>query len=139
MIGNRALAILAVLTFAAPAVAWSQTKPTLKRDGAKMTSSASGTEMFLSYCSPCHGKLGRGDGPAAPALKTKPADLTMLRKNHGGTFSDKDFEDKINGMTMTPAHGTTEMPVWGPIFRQLGNDQLRVYNLKKYIDSIQVQ
>ena len=139
MIGNRPLAILAVLTLAAPAVAWSQTKPTRKRDGAKMTSSASGMEMFQSYCSPCHGKLGRGNGPAAPALKTKPADLTMLRKNHGGTFSDKDFEDKINGMTMTPAHGTTEMPVWGPIFRQLGNDQLRVYNLKKYIDSIQVQ
>jgi hypothetical protein len=31
------------------------------------------------------------------------------------------------------------MPIWGPVFRTIGNDQLRLYNLKKYVDSIQVQ
>jgi mono/diheme cytochrome c family protein len=122
-----------------PLIASAQTpaKPTIKREAAKQVSASDGPQMFQSYCSPCHGKTGRGDGPAAAALKTRPADLTQLAKKHGGTFSDKDFEDKING-TAVSAHGSTEMPVWGPIFRDLsGNDKLRVYNLKQYVDSIQ--
>ncbi len=110
-------------------------QPTIKKEAAKNTLSTDGPGMFQSYCSACHGKGGKGDGPAAPALKTKPADLTTIAKRHGGTFSNKDFEDKINGIA---AHGNTDMPVWGPIFRDLsGNDKLRVYNLKLYIDSIQ--
>lgn len=110
-------------------------QPNLKREPAKNTSSTDGPAMFQAYCSPCHGKGGKGDGPAAPALKTKPADLTQAAKRRGGTFSAKDFEEKINGFA---AHGSSEMPVWGPIFRDLsGNDKLRVYNLKQFIDSIQ--
>lgn len=117
--------------------ALAQTAPqtTIKKEPAKNTLSTDGPGMFQSYCSPCHGKTGKGDGPAAPALKIKPADLTTVAKRHGGTFSVKDFEDRING---TAAHGSSDMPVWGPIFRDLsGNDKLRVYNLKEYIDSIQ--
>ena len=65
-------------------------------------------------------------------------DLTQLKKSHGGTYSTKDFEEKINGMGMSPAHGTTEMPVWGPIFREIaGSPVLRVFNLKKFIDGMQ--
>jgi mono/diheme cytochrome c family protein len=30
-------------------------------------------------CSPCHGPSGKGDGPAAAALPTKPADWTSER------------------------------------------------------------
>ena len=42
------------------------------------TSPASGQEMFMSYCAPCHGKEGKGNGPAAGALKISPIDLTAL-------------------------------------------------------------
>jgi len=126
-----------------PAMGWSQEaakKPTIKREAAKNTSSSNGQEMFVAYCSPCHGKDGKGNGPAAPALKNKPADLTMISKNHNGVFSQKDFEERIAGLSMTPSHGTEEMPIWGPIFRDLpGNDKLRVYNLKTYIDTLQVK
>jgi mono/diheme cytochrome c family protein len=134
----RRFAIAAVLCLV-PAIGLAQGagKPTIKRESAKPTSSADGPQMFQSYCAACHGKTGKGDGPAAAALKTKPADLTTVAKRHGGTFSNKDFEDKVNGVAVA-AHGSTEMPVWGPIFRDLaGNDKLRVYNLKQYIDSIQ--
>jgi len=31
------------------------------------------------------------------------------------------------------------MPVWGPILRQLGNDQLRTYNLRKYVEGLQAK
>lgn len=137
---GRTMAVV-MLCLAIPAVGWAQSggkAPTLKREPAKNTSSSDGRGMFLSYCSPCHGKLGRGDGPAAAALKNPPADLTKLKKNHGGTYSQKDFEDRINGLAMGTSHGTSEMPVWGPIFRALsGPDQLRIFNLKAYIDALQ--
>jgi mono/diheme cytochrome c family protein len=136
----RTFMVAAVLVVC-PALGWAQTgkpAPTIKREAAKPTSSADGGEMFRSYCAACHGKLGRGDGPAAASLKTKPADLTQLKKNHGGVYSTKDFEEKINGMAMSPSHGTTEMPIWGPIFREIaGSPELRVFNLKKYIDAMQ--
>ncbi|MEO6832167.1 MAG: cytochrome c [Chitinophagaceae bacterium] len=32
--------------------------------------------IYTSTCAPCHGKKGRGDGPAAIALNPKPADYT---------------------------------------------------------------
>jgi mono/diheme cytochrome c family protein len=49
-------------------------------------SAASGKEMFNSYCASCHGLSAKGDGPAAPAMNRKPADLTMLAKNNGGKY-----------------------------------------------------
>jgi putative copper export protein/mono/diheme cytochrome c family protein len=37
---------------------------------------AAGHRFFLNNCAVCHGSQGRGDGPAAQSLATKPADLT---------------------------------------------------------------
>jgi mono/diheme cytochrome c family protein len=138
----RTFLVAAVLA-SVPGVGWAQADkpvPTIKRETVKPTSSADGAQMYSSYCAACHGKLGKGDGPAAPALKVKPSDLTLLKKNHGGTFSTKDFEEKINGVAMSSAHGSTDMPVWGPIFREIaGSPELRIFNLKKYIDAMQTQ
>jgi mono/diheme cytochrome c family protein len=110
----------------------------VKKGGAAVTRPSDGHEMFTSYCAPCHGRTGKGDGPAAKALNPKPADLTQLTKKHGGTaFPTKDFEDKVSGMAMSPAHGNTDMPVWGPILRELGNDTMRMYNLRTYVETLQ--
>lgn len=135
---------IAAFTFAVclPVVVSAQTSdkaPVVKKGAAVTTKATDGQEMFTNYCAPCHGRTGKGNGPAAAALTPRPADLTTLATRHGGTFSPKDFEDKLNGMAMSPAHGSTDMPVWGPILRQLGNDQLRVYNLRKYIEGLQVR
>ena len=35
-----------------------------------------GRALFVSHCAACHGADGRGDGPAAPGLLQRPADLT---------------------------------------------------------------
>ena len=51
------------------------------------TSAASGKEMFDSYCAVCHGQDGKGNGPAAPALKTPPANLTQLANREAGRSS----------------------------------------------------
>jgi mono/diheme cytochrome c family protein len=35
-----------------------------------------GAELFATHCASCHGKSGRGDGPAGRFFRTKPSDLT---------------------------------------------------------------
>ena len=35
-----------------------------------------GKSLFAEYCAMCHGDRGKGDGPMAEALETKPGDLT---------------------------------------------------------------
>jgi mono/diheme cytochrome c family protein len=42
-----------------------------------------GQRYFVRYCSACHGVEGRGDGPAAPALRPPPADLTGMPMGRG--------------------------------------------------------
>src|SRR5215471_18318518 len=78
---KRIFATLAILSVASwTVVAQTAGQPTIKKEAAKSVSSADGPGMFQSYCAPCHGKSGKGDGPASAALKTKPADLTTAAK-----------------------------------------------------------
>jgi mono/diheme cytochrome c family protein len=67
-----------LLAMAFPVMAIAQTTPTVKHTPAKYTSPSSGKEMFLQYCTPCHGPNGKGNGPAASAMRVPPADLTRL-------------------------------------------------------------
>lgn len=103
----------------------------------------SGARMFKEYCAVCHGKGAKGDGPAAPALKQAPPDLTTLAKRHGGKFPDHYVEDVLRNGVKTPAHGDAEMPVWGPLFRSMDPDELfmyiRVASVMSYIKSLQVK
>lgn len=39
-------------------------------------SAAAAKDNFKELCVKCHGENGKGDGPAAPTLETKPGDLT---------------------------------------------------------------
>jgi mono/diheme cytochrome c family protein len=135
------LPFLLVLSFilAVSVTAFSQAKPQIKMGAVKDISPTDGKAMFQGYCAPCHGMSGKGDGPAAKALAPKPANLTEFAKRRDGKFSDRDFEDKLNGVGMAPAHGSSDMPVWGPVFRQLGNEQLRMANLRTYVQSLQVK
>ena len=45
-----------------------------------------GAETYSKYCASCHGKLGKGDGPVAEALKIAPSDLTALARTYDGKF-----------------------------------------------------
>ena len=33
-----------------------------------------GKALYTTYCVPCHGEKGKGDGPASTSIKTRPAD-----------------------------------------------------------------
>jgi mono/diheme cytochrome c family protein len=103
--------------------------------------SVDGPDLFRAYCASCHGKDGRGNGPAAPAMKIKVPDLTVIAKNNGGRFPAARVRRIILGDDVISAHGSREMPVWGPIFHQIESDvdrgYVRVENLVKYVESIQ--
>jgi mono/diheme cytochrome c family protein len=72
-----------------------------------------GRDVFLRYCAACHGERGLGDGPAAGALRTPPADLTRISSRRGGAFPKGEIARFIDGRFAIEAHGTREMPVWG--------------------------
>ncbi|HET8823864.1 MAG TPA: cytochrome c, partial [Terriglobales bacterium] len=93
---------------------YSQTKPEVKHVPAPSTSAASGKEMYKSYCASCHGEIGKGNGPAAEALKTPPSDLTQLSKNNSGKFPTERVISILRGQATVTAHGNRDMPVWGP-------------------------
>jgi mono/diheme cytochrome c family protein len=116
---------------------------TVKRETAPRIQSMQGVDSYKAYCASCHGPEGKGNGPAAPALKEAPADLTTIAKRHGGTFSATDVEETISGRAVRAAHGSREMPIWGPVFQALAADdstaKLRMSNLVNYLRSIQVQ
>ena len=134
--------LLLVLFFFAtvPGNAQSQSSE-VKKAPIQTTSATSGSEMFNSYCAPCHGKDGKGNGPAATSLKNPPANLTELAKKNGGKFP-ADHVSKVLKSGVSGAHGSTDMPVWGPLFSQVsGRDeaivQMRISNLVRYIESLQ--
>lgn len=93
------------------------------------------------YCAVCHGKDGKGGGPAAPALKKTPGDLTTLSQRNDGKFPGPAVAQSINGEQSVTAHGSKDMPVWGELFRQTGQNEsevhLRVANLTRYIEGLQ--
>jgi mono/diheme cytochrome c family protein len=107
--------------------------------------SVAGRDLFEFYCAPCHGRDGKGAGYVAPALQVKPPDLTRLTERNRGTFPAERIEAVLRGEThlSTPAHGSSEMPVWGPIFKGLDNrdevNAARIENLVKYLESIQAR
>ena len=107
----------------------------------RLIRSVKGPDLFRAYCAACHGLDGKGAGPAAPALKAKVPDLTLLSQNNRGRFPAAYVREMIVGDKVVAAHGSREMPVWGPIFHQIEEDRdwgnVRLSNLVKYLESIQ--
>jgi mono/diheme cytochrome c family protein len=147
---NRGRFLVALLILAAAAVILQSTasrgqgqQPTVKLqpEPVQQTNEVSGPKLFHSYCAVCHGDDGKGRGAAAPALKTPPADLTVLARNNGGRFPANHVMDVLSSSADFTAHGSTEMPVWGPVFRSMGANPslatLRAKNLTDYLRSLQ--
>ncbi len=108
------------------------------------TAPADGHGMYVSYCGSCHGVDGKGAGPAAAALKARPADLTVLAIHHGGKFPSAHLVSVLRFGVNPPAHGSAQMPVWGPVLGTMNRTEatekdLRIRNLVSYIESLQVK
>jgi len=131
-----------LLLSAAFAVAQQAGTTQIKHVPVKATNAASGQEMYASYCAVCHGANATGNGPAQSALKTPATDLTTLAQKNGGKYPALHVSSVLRGDAELAAHGSKDMPVWGPLFRNLsqGHDaevQQRIANINSYIDSLQ--
>src|ERR1035437_4397257 len=138
---TRTMMLLAALVLSVGFARAQETK--IKKVPIKHTAPDSGDEMYKEYCAVCHGGAGKGDGPAGAALKTAPPDLTMLTKNNGGKFPSDHVTAVLSMGVEEAAHGTKDMPIWGPLFRAISQRnsavvQLRISNLSHYLESIQM-
>jgi mono/diheme cytochrome c family protein len=84
--------------------------------GATSSPAEEGAELFRNHCAACHGTQGKGDGPVAEDLRTKPLDLTKIAARRNGEFNDNQIVEFIDGRRWVRAHGPREMPVWGLVF-----------------------
>ncbi len=114
------------------------------KEPAPLITSIQGPALFRAYCASCHGTEAKGGGPMVASLKVKPSDLTHIAAHNGGAFPKERMERFISGEEL-PAfgHGSSAMPVWGPIFSQVDNDRdmgrVRIDNLTRYLMSIQTK
>jgi mono/diheme cytochrome c family protein len=128
---------VAIMFMWAFAVAQSETKA-----GTAANEPVSGKQLYNSYCALCHGSDAKGGGPFSPQLKIWPPDLTQLAKKNKGVFPEMHVEEAIDGEFAKPSHGTSEMPIWGPVFRSMAHGhkdsaRVRIGTLLKYLESIQ--
>ena len=124
---------------AAPATKSAATKA---NSATPLIQSIKGPDLFRSYCSSCHGMDAKGGGPMTPSLKVMPSDLTKISARNGGMFPMARVERIISGEEQpATGHGSSAMPVWGPIFSQVTTDvdlgRVRINNLARYLNSIQ--
>ena len=119
------------------------TGTTIKKVNARPTATLNGVDLFKEYCAVCHGNDAKGSGPAADALKKRPADLTQLARKNNGEFPELHVMNFIKGQDVVAAHGSRDMPIWGTIFSQMSSNQdlvqVRTYALVKYLEELQAK
>ncbi|HYX54275.1 MAG TPA: cytochrome c [Candidatus Limnocylindrales bacterium] len=130
---------LLIAVIVAAGTSWNQ--PAQASQNTQLIRSLQGPDLYRAHCAPCHGLNGKGDGPVAPALIGELPDLTTIAQRNGGKYPAERMERVIAGQEETAAHGSRDMPVWGPIFHQVEEDRdygaVRLHNLTEYIRSIQ--
>ena len=141
--GLLAVVLVSLWSVALGAQQAPEKKPVIKRADAAPTKTLEGVDTYDSYCAVCHGKDGKGMGPAAKALKAPLSDLTTLASRHNGVFPRKDVEEMVSGVNRPEAHGTQDMPMWGPVFKAVSHTDefsvLRMHNLLDYLEKMQVK
>jgi mono/diheme cytochrome c family protein len=84
--------------------------------GARPSAGASAAErhkLYDAYCAVCHGRNGRGRGPAHELLSTTAPDLTLLAQRNGGAFPRSSVEGCIRASARRPSVAAeSDMPVW---------------------------
>jgi mono/diheme cytochrome c family protein len=145
MVTARLMAAFAFLSAAFVAAAPHVTATASSSSSQQVRRLLDGEGLFQGYCASCHGRTGKGEGPAAQALKTRTADLTLLAQRNGGTFPRERVTRYIaSGEPATAAHGSKDMPVWGPVFVGLAPGSFDLINpliveVVRYLESLQAE
>jgi mono/diheme cytochrome c family protein len=136
-----AVIFLGGLLAAANMLVGDQNKQSQNQPPSRLPASLKGADLYHAYCASCHGLDGKGNGPVASALNTPPADLTTIAQRNGGIFPLERVKKIISGDQIVSAHGSHDMPVWGPIFHQVEEDRdygsVRLQNLAEYLRTLQ--
>jgi len=126
------------LLLAAPAIAQESrpSKPAQKE-------AYSGSAVFRTYCTSCHGISAKGDGPLAERLRFRPPDLTLIANRNDRKWDPDKVARFIDGREPVKGHGGPDMPVWGDAFKSSreGYDdesvKAKIQALVEYIESLQ--
>jgi mono/diheme cytochrome c family protein len=133
---------LGLLTVCVPALVVAQ-NTVIKQIPVRTTRTMDGPDLYSEYCAVCHGKDGKGGGPAAAALKKEPADLTQLARKNGGKFDELRVQGVIMGSDVVAAHGSRDMPIWGKLFASMttneGIRRIRISALVKHVETMQAK
>lgn len=126
--------LAAILCFAA------NEQVALNRTTLTPTLPTSGESMFNHYCATCHGKTGKGDGPAAPALRKTPPNLAELSMRNRGKFPEMRVYSAILGDFEKPDFENCS--AWGALLQSLSHNnpselQMRVSALTHYVRTLQ--
>jgi mono/diheme cytochrome c family protein len=142
----RRFAIVAVSLAFSASIVFAQTAQPAQEGNLNLSL---GERDFRTYCAPCHGLEGKGDGVVAEFLAIEPANLTLLKRNNAGKFPRDRVAETIDGRREVRVHGARDMPVWGDWFKAEANNpglkdasreaavQSRIDNLLLYLESIQ--
>jgi mono/diheme cytochrome c family protein len=140
----KRLLLTALVTALAVSIGYAQKPPKNVTIPVHNVPANNGKMMYMSYCAPCHGVDAKGNGPVASELKTPPADLTMLSMQNGGKYPVMHMISVLRFGSEAPAHGTAEMPVWGPVLGKMSpaspaGEDLRIWNLARYLKTLQAK
>jgi len=117
-----------------------QTKQ-IQVENAKPANTFKGDDLFRQFCAVCHGPDGKGNGPAASALKVRATDLTQLSRQNNGKFPTLHVKNILTGVDAVAAHGNIEMPTWGDTFKSISASEsfgaMRIDALLQYLQKIQ--
>jgi mono/diheme cytochrome c family protein len=103
----------------------------------------SGSDLYRTYCTSCHGLSAKGDGPLAERLRFRPPDLTLIARRNERKWDADKVARMIDGREPVKGHGGPDMPVWGDAFRSSreGFDEeavkAKVTVLVEYLQSLQ--
>lgn len=138
---KKPLFILLTGLLTAAALAASGQKDTATINVSK-TSPVDGKAMYASYCTPCHGVDGKGNGQLSSSLKRKPTDLTTLSKNNGGVYPATRVAGVLSHGASTSGHNKSGMPEWAITLGNMDQNnkldtKLRISNLSNYVETLQ--
>ncbi len=111
--------------------------------GARPSAEAPAAEqrkLYDAYCAVCHGRDGRGRGPAREFLNATPPDLTLLAQRSGGAFPRSSVEGCIRASARRASVAAdSDMPVW---MAPLSADHdpgaaAHAENIADYVESLQ--
>lgn len=105
-----------------------------------------GPLYYRTYCVTCHGPEGKGDGPAAADLPTRPADLTRIVQRKG-VFDRAKIAEFIDGRDRAKRHVAPDMPTWGrtlddrlevSLYQETRLTEPMIRELVRYLEALQV-